>query len=42
MQITECINNVPIRINGETHILPQTFISNQKIGYKLILRLNLY
>ena len=40
MQITECVNNIPIRINGETHVLPQTFISNQKVGYKFILGLN--
>ena len=40
MQITECVNNITIRINGETHILPQTFIYNKKVGYKFILKLN--
>ena len=40
MQISECINNIPIRINGETHILPQIFVSNQKVRYKFILGLN--
>ena len=40
MQIIECIANIPIRINEETHILPRTFISNQKVGYTFIFGLN--
>ena len=40
MQITESVNNIPIKINSETHVLPQTFISNRKVGYKFILELN--
>ena len=40
IQIIECINNIPIRINGETHNLPQTFISNRTSSHKFILGLN--
>lgn len=42
MQIIECINNIPIRITRETHMLPQTFISSQKARHKFVLGLNFY
>ena len=40
LQITECIINVPIRINGEVHNLPQTLITKHMSSYKFILGLN--
>ena len=42
MKIIECANNISIRITGETHMLAQTFISNQKARHKFILGLNFY
>lgn len=36
IKTTEFLNNVPIRINGRAHILPQIFISTQKVEYKFI------
>ncbi|KAK2663007.1 hypothetical protein Ddye_001581 [Dipteronia dyeriana] len=40
IQITECLINISIRINGETHYLPQTLITNQPASYKFVLGLN--
>lgn len=40
IKTTEFLNNVLIRINERTHILPQIFISTQKVGYKFILALS--
>lgn len=40
IEIVKCLQNIPIKINGEIHNLPQTFISNKTSRHKFILGSN--